>query len=588
MSFGEFKQKPISSKVVLVEFGSSDPHSFFLNAEPGIWRYDYFVNADTEYSYQNGAFCYGCHQQACSGPVGNGKPSAQIISVIVNGSLYSEVTSMANLRSTDESFLWETGQGVLYIHFNGFQPPWAFSTILLGVQINIANKAGHYEGMLYESRLRDCAPLAVETDPMYYGVLGYGGGEIQIRNEDGAYDHIVALKLYGQVIKILYGEEEAPYSEFRLQYSGLIEEFWLDYETLNLQVNDKRKRLSRSVPPNIFDTVSYPYIKAENANRRIPLAYGYCDNVPVICTNEDETSPSYYHFKLCDTAFHGIQGIDAVCVEGVEKIPVNVSLANATFDLPPADYSPDDEVTADLRGYESGGSLIENALEVVKDLLASYANIAYTSDNYDQAEFAAALASAPNIQIFVPESTAIETIVGQICQSLNGILFAKANGKFTFRYLHRVTSVLESIPKEEFLSKPKLSFPNNQFASTVVIGYDHDYSENVDLLHVDASQEANMVNTYGISRRHEIQTLLNSLADAEALATNMLAEYAQIPEMVEVDVPISHIELELLDDLTIEINRAHETWLGSITMRVYGITKDLLRGALNFVLRRRD
>jgi len=48
MSFTTFKNKPVSSKVVLLEFATSVTHSFFLNEEPGIWMFKWRVEVDSD------------------------------------------------------------------------------------------------------------------------------------------------------------------------------------------------------------------------------------------------------------------------------------------------------------------------------------------------------------------------------------------------------------------------------------------------------------------------------------------------------------------------------------------------------------
>ena len=51
--FDTFIQKPISSKVVLVEFAAGTGQNFFLNAEGGIWKYQFSVSVNTTCNYEN-------------------------------------------------------------------------------------------------------------------------------------------------------------------------------------------------------------------------------------------------------------------------------------------------------------------------------------------------------------------------------------------------------------------------------------------------------------------------------------------------------------------------------------------------------
>jgi hypothetical protein len=751
MSFTTFKNKPVSSKVVLFEFGVSTAHGFFLNEEPGIWRYRWYVSEEADYSYEIGAFCYGAFEGAGSGGLTNEHPRVNIVSVTVDGAVYSEVSSLASLRAQNESFWWD-GE-ILHVHFDDFAPPWAFTLVKLGVTVNEASKAGIYNDMPYGGRLSSLSPLSIEADPLFYQVLGYSGLTAELANADGELDGLTALDIFGQVANVRYGEDGTDYADFELLYSGIIQEFSVDALTVHLEIADKRKRFTKSVPPAVFDVDDYPNIKAVNAGKPIPLAYGRCDNVPVICTNEEETSPASYRFKICDTAHHAIKAIDKVFVEGIEKIPSNTNLADATFELNTADYLPGDSVTADVRGYTKVGlnilansgcertaiphikgdgaytyyvtfehtsdrahsqshsfkltkdgdkpgcyvSLtdsmdendmhgfsagktynfsawvylpssdgpsaanevsiqllyygsdhetwsmqvclatkfdtwekltlsrylfedttgvqlrvqiagaaengeyfyvddleveavddpwpIENPLDVIEDLLTNHISLAYTSDNYDQSAWAAAKALAADIQYFTNKNTKIESIVEEICTTLNGVMYAKSNGKFTFRYLHAAKSVVETITREQMFAEPSVRYASDNFLSSLVLGYDRDYGEDEPLLYVDDAMDAEFQALYGMAYRYEADTLLNTEEDVENLAEHLLDTYAQVARWVPVTTSIEHIQLELMDDVAVNLDRAGKPRFGDIDMRVYGIRKDVMAGRVELTLR---
>lgn len=750
MSFQTFKNKPISSKVVLLEFASSSGQSFFLNEEPGIWQYKWRVEADTTYNYENGAFCYGCYEQECSGHKTNGNPRVNFISVKVDGENYNKVTNLSNLRTTNKSFWWD--RETIHIHFDSFDPPWVFQTIILGAAVTLANKAGIYDEFYYDGRLKSLSPLEAKVDPLFYGLIGYSGTIAALNNEDGEFNHITVFDLYGQTVNILFGEGGAPYSDFELMFSGFIQDFSISESELRLNIKDKRKKFKLSVPPGFFDSTTYPYITEKNENKPIPLLYGECDDIPVICTNEDEATPSTYNFKICDTTYHSIKAISEVRVNGVAKTPTASSLTYATFSLSTSDYSPGDDVTADIQGYtkvglnilynssceknvlvhikgnsgseinayneqvsalksngvysfkmtktiaagngchtmivsnqswsemhgltagktyrfkakvyvpSSGGPavsevrvrigeyysgswhwysdaatlqdqweeldtgaitlnatttgfiavvwimataeqnefiyydelefyavddpwLIENALDVIEDLLANHISLPYTSDNYDQAGWAAAKILAPDIQYFTEKSAKIESIIEGICKSLNGVMFAKSNGKFTFRYLHTPKSIVETIKKTEFFEEIEADYPSENYLSTVALEYDKDYGENELLTYIDDSLEQELLDTYDVSYRYEAETLLRIPEDVQALATNLLNTYAKIAQWVTLSTNISHVQLELVDDMTVELDRINKTWFGDTDMRVYGIRKDVMAGKVELTLR---
>jgi len=590
MSFTTFKNKSVSSKVVLFEFGTSVSHFFYLGEESGIWRYQWSVSKEVDFSFEIGAFCYGSFENGGHDTLTNNASEIKTMALIVDGEIYTKVTSLANLRATNKSFWWDDGaDGMLHIHFDAFAPPWIFSSIKIGMTVSEANKAGVYDGKPFGSRLAGLSSLSISVDPLYYKILGYNSLSVELHNADGEFDNVSDLDIFGQLVEVRYGEEGADYSDFELLNSGIIQEFALDALNFSLDTTDKRKWFTKSVPVSFFDATTYSNIDPKNVGKPIPLAYGYCDDVPVVCTNELEVTPASYAFKLADSTYHGIKAIDAVRVNGVAVTPASTTPATATFTLSTADYKPGQTVTADIRGYESGGVLIENALDVIKDLLENYADIAYTTDTYDTTEWVAAATLAPDIQLFIDQNQAIESAIEQICVSLNGIMFLKSNGKFTFRYLHRAKSIKETITREEMSEEPVLRYASDNFLSSLILGYDRDYDKNESLTHLDDSLEAEFRSLYGMTYRYEAETLLNSLADVQALAANLLAIYAKVPQWTTIKLTnISHIQLELLDDVTVNLDRASKPRFGSVDMRVYGISKDVIAGVMDLTLRRID
>jgi hypothetical protein len=179
------------------------------------------------YNYENGAFCYACFEQECSGFKSNGNPRVNFISVKVDGENYSKVTSLANLRLTNKSFWWD-GE-VIHIHFDNFDPPRTFQTIISGAAVTLANKAGIYDEFYYDGRLKSVSPLEARMDSLFCGLIGYSGTTAVLNNEDGKFDNITVFDLYGQTVNILYGEEGALYSDFELMFSGFIQDFSISY-----------------------------------------------------------------------------------------------------------------------------------------------------------------------------------------------------------------------------------------------------------------------------------------------------------------------------------------------------------------------
>lgn len=590
MSFDTFKIKPIASGVVLFEFSSIVNQVFFINEEPGIWKYRFSVSVDTVFNFENGAFCYGCFENECSGTFGNDRPAVNILSVVVDGVNYTQVSSLANLRATNESFWWD-GQ-VIRIHFNNFDPPWCFGVVSPGVSLTVANrvsnKAGIYDGLQFEGILEALSPITMKVDPLVYKLISYGGCKATLTNVDGRYDNSTVFDFFGHEVEIRYGEEGAAYADLNLIYEGIIEDFEITERQLTFNIKDKRKRFQRKIPERVFTSTDFPNMAAKYINKPIPLRYGRARNVVCYCINDDEVAPSAYVFKWADTLYHDVLGVQEVRVNDVVVTESNEDLTEATFELSTSDYSPGDRVTADVQGYEDGlGTLIENALDVILDVLFLFADISYTSDTFDQVAWAAATLVAPDIAFSTENKLyKIEDVLEQIFNSLDGIMYVMSDGKLTFRYLHELRNPTDTVKLDEQFGELEFSFPSQgNYISSVLIGYDRDWAENEHLTYLEDADEGVLDNQYGITNRFELDTLLVDEADVITLAENLMNVYGGIFRHVRISTDKAHIELELIDDIYVVLDRAEKTWFGTQNMRVWELERDPFNGTEELVLR---
>ncbi|KKK52228.1 hypothetical protein LCGC14_3107030, partial [marine sediment metagenome] len=132
----------------------------------------------------------------------------------------------------------------------------------------------------------------------------------------------------------------------------------INEDTFSIEIVDKRKQLSRTLPKNVYDATTYPNIKDTNVGEPIPLGYGTILNAPAVCLNEKEATATFT-FKLVDVADHvyGINSIDTVYVENDPDIltvvtPSSTDLLNGEFVLTAGVYSTSTTVTADFKGFD--------------------------------------------------------------------------------------------------------------------------------------------------------------------------------------------------------------------------------------------
>lgn len=589
MSYTAYLNKPVSEKIVLVEINVLETSTLFINAEPGIWFITYFIKVgNVIYNFGAGAFGLGAFGSAGVGDLSNGNIRARINSFYAGDTWYSKVTSLANLRTTDSSFYFDGSTNRLYVHFANYDPPDAFDDIRLGVGIGYGNKGCYYDGIYYDARVLSVLAIGRSKDPLFFGKISFDSGTISLINADGEFDTFQAdHEIYGSMVRILFGFEDNAYADFKTMYEGYIENLRMNEDIFEIEANDKRKALSRKIPTAVFDTTTYPNLDPNNANKPIPLLYGACDNVPVICTNEEESSPASYSFKICDTTDRAITAIDTVRVNGVVLSAATISLTAGTFTLSTTNYEPGKTVTADIRGYASGGTLISNGLEILRDILTNHFSRPYGATFYNTTAWASAESVAANIAIFIADAVEGWKIIEEISYSLHGNFIVQDDGKFTFRTYDATRPIDQTIAYWELLDDIfEVAYNTDEVLISCRIGYDKNWDENIftDLVH--NPDETTIADKFKFYRKRSFETLLTASGSATTFAEAIMAISDDVRPIFKAKTKMQSIDRELSDFVSIEYKPKNRDFLGWMTAEVIGKTVDLDAMTVELTLRK--
>lgn len=133
------------------------------------------------------------------------------------------------LENYDSPFLHNIALGVIYGYsFNSFTP---------------VNSLTNYEG-----RLTGSPSISVTRDQLFFGKLQYSFGTFDLINTDGYFDLIAEdNNIYGNLVRVYFGYEELPISEYECIATGIIENISISETTASLSISDRRKTLSKSV-----------------------------------------------------------------------------------------------------------------------------------------------------------------------------------------------------------------------------------------------------------------------------------------------------------------------------------------------------
>lgn len=577
MAFNDEIVKTNINPVILLELDIGKEQTFFTNYRAGTW----YVNFDVDYPDIDSSLLDGVSVQDIT----------RVGSVTVDGSLLTEVVSAAVCQTTNESFYYDDSEKELFIHLDGGADPLNYN-VVIGVVTGYrqGGTTNSYNGYPYPDRLASIGSISINKDPDFFGSVNFSGGSVELINVDGEFDTFPRDNdMYGNEARLFLGFEGLAYSEFTRYYTGIMENPVVTEDSFSISLQDRRKELFQSVPPNQFDTDIYSDLNEDNEGARIPLGFGIVKNIPVICTNEDEAAPANYDFKIFDTAdfTDGMKEITTVYVEGTSKATASEDLTNCTFQLASADYSPGDTVTCDCIGFvDSSGDEIQNSHDIVKELLDKYLDKAFTNDFFDIANWKSI--RGKNIGIFINTSTQLIEIINQIANSIFGLFFTDQEGRYAFRVLQETDEEAYDIKRWQIQSTPEFNFDNSEIISSVTIKYNKDWNEGTYTLYTDTSQQQAIINRFRIKKHEDFETLLTTAANATSHATERLDLSGNEKITFTFQVDFRAIEIKLGDIIKIEANKAATTFQGNRWGEVIGIVYPDRTGFIEVTCRELD
>ena len=273
MSFDSFKDKPSSQKVTLVEIDVGVNQQTWINKEAGIWAFQYTPDASKIY---DGSLGYGDTEDDTYNTA-----IYKIGSVKIDGEVYIEVDDIASLRTNNKSFYYDSSTTFIYIRFDNWNPPEIYSSISLGITSAYANQQIDLDGYTYYARVKGIPNISKKKDALFFGVIQYTGGNITLDNTDGEFGTFIHKDIFSQETRVLFGGDTLTRDDYREGFTGYLEDFDISSGSFTININDKRKFLSRKIPTTYFDSATYPNIKDNLVGKSIPLAYGELRNISV-------------------------------------------------------------------------------------------------------------------------------------------------------------------------------------------------------------------------------------------------------------------------------------------------------------------
>lgn len=581
MSFKTDIQDPINKKILLAEIDLPVSHDIWINYESGIW-YINLMPGDATVTGSDGETGYYR---------GQNDVHYSIKSVLVDDEFYTGVTSIADLRSTDKSFMFDYGAQELFVHFEDWTYPKQYTVYLgnvLGYSDQVDQERGaYYDNVYYDPRILEVPSLSKSKDPLFFGVLEFQGGNITLNNADGGLDDIVEFDIYGQPIRIYLGFEGYDFSDFQQVFAGYVEDVSWNFQKTKIQIRDPRKKLSKNIPINKFNQTDYPDLNDDDVDKPIPIAYGTIRDAPVIIANKEDGSGPYECYFM-DTEFYSAQSLDEVYVDGVPTTPNSIHLSDGYFTLTAGQVKDGDSfltVTCDFHGAN-----VINGLDVIKDINAKYGDTQYVDTVYNLPEWIYETSLARDVGLLIHEEIKIIEVIEKICNALDGIFFMTDLGLFSFRSYRSDRTITKTIHPDEWLEDPEISEPSDEFLSSVIIGYSPKIYAEEYRHHRNNDYESEVYDRYKVYKEETFDTILTNVTDADAKAEAIMARSKQIERIVKRKTGIQNIDLEIMDFVIAEHNRPYgfdtfydRTWS---VWEISRIVENLTKGEITLDLRK--
>jgi len=567
------KNKPQNQKIVLVEIDLPAAVGAWINFEAGIWH-THLAPGDVTATDDYGLDCYYTPP--------NTLEYQRIGSVKVDGLFLLAVNNMADLRTFEQSYYFDSSTTELFIHLDDWHYPQG-KTIRIGVingfcDLIDPDYSGYYSNIFYEPRVTSIPKLSRRKDRLFYGSLEFQGGKISFVNNDGYFDDWDERDIFYQEVRVYLGFQGFDFNDFEQVYNGVIDGYKIDYKIFQIELKDKRVTFDEKMLRDRFTQDEYSLLSDVDVDTVKPVAYGDVYDVLCICLDAEQGAPSTFEFMFMNTRHGSATAVTEVRANGVPITPVSTDLAAGTFICNAVDVLTDnqlDAVTCDYIGIN-----ISNGADIIADILENYVGIYFNQYNYYLPEWTMERTRARDIGLAVIDESTITEVIDRICNSIDGVFFQKDNGVFSIRVFYEERPVSKIIRYYEWIDDPKFEYPTDEFLTDVTIKYrprheELEYSTYWNELYYDEVYEK-----YKVAKTKTIETDIADKTEAIEKSESVMYKSKSIAPIIKRKTKIQNIDLEIMDFVAATHDRLSEQYIDETekdwkVYEIIGIKKDL-------------
>ncbi|MBE3088025.1 MAG: hypothetical protein IMZ71_02765 [Chloroflexi bacterium] len=502
-----------------------------------------------------------------------------VLSVTQDGTALTEAATLAAMGAGK----WFWIAGWLYVQTTTGS---IYSKVIVAnYRMYYAKHAATFNDHYYEPFVLSVPAINQRKDDFFWGVSIIADGQVSLQNVDGYFDELYErLAWNAKACRILAGGEDLPYTEYAQMFQGTITDKNLGEELFDLILQDSKSVWEDSLVKTTFEKSAYANLHDEDVGKIVPLVFGTVFAMPVICTTRAKgTATSIHSFKAADVSVLGIKEITAVYVNNIAVGYHAGSIGSGTFKLSGSIYTPGDEVTADLKGFQSGTVLIENPIDVLKKI-ADIRGITTAEWDTDSLTAAKAEAVYTPIGLAVTEFTPTLDWASQIMRSCMGSFYIGNDGLYAVNTWDTdIPDDLDDISDVDIdIGSLQVVAKTEDIRKVVRAGWRKKWATGEFSYKQVTSLTTESV--YGVTKAMTVETLLSSEAGATYLLDKLLLIYESTTLLITFTSKLQLASHNVGDRFTLTYRRLREdpdwAWLAGRVVEINSVSKDFDAAAI--------
>jgi hypothetical protein len=560
-----------------------------------------------------------------------GFEASQVLNLTVDNAIYQDVSGTSDpvqeVINNEGTYYFDVATRLLYAHFLDNKLPQAFrpDAIEIGILkifyrttafIDQYQLSQLIQGQVAENRLISTPTARTELDDFFYSKPKYINGTIKIDNTDLKYKNIFIgknrppslsdISKIGNLMRVYEWEGDSILNDMTWQqlqenitYQGLVDkgaEVYEDPYSVDFSVRDIRQNFNVKSPKRVLDNTQWPDLKDSDTPIDLPNIWGTCRRVPVLCLNEQESSPTEFQFLLADTADRPLKQILNVYVDDVLLNIATPTIIKddvqgiSYFEVDDSEffdgsrYTGLTKVSVDIEGYTQNdfdNTLITNTLEIARTMLLDDLGYVYSESFYDIDQWQSVEDTAPDAGYFVKSPTELYRRIADLQTNIPGtkwdITVTRRNTWKDFRYTGQspIFKIDSTMLPRGFTAT--LSLDSDEVLASFRVGYAKKWSgtESKYSYYLDDSNADFASEEYRTDKSKDFNTFLSDESDAISQADIIAGRVSIADNRFSVDIDTSSESMGLKasqlragDFIRVVLDLDVEPLIGEVTCQI--------------------